>query len=46
MDEKLTPAEIGVLRLIAAGYGNKEIADRSPPPKNQSKAGSKAFFPN
>jgi len=28
MDDTLTPAEIGVLRLIAAGYGNKEIADQ------------------
>jgi len=26
-DDALTPAEISVLRLIAAGYGNKEIAD-------------------
>jgi DNA-binding NarL/FixJ family response regulator len=28
MDETLSPAEISVLRLIAAGYGNKEIADQ------------------
>jgi DNA-binding NarL/FixJ family response regulator len=28
MDETLTPAEISVLRLIAAGCGNKEIADQ------------------
>ena len=27
-DDALTPAEISVLRLIAAGYGNKEIADQ------------------
>jgi DNA-binding NarL/FixJ family response regulator len=27
-DDTLTPAEISVLRLIAAGYGNKEIADQ------------------
>ena len=27
-DDMLTPAEISVLRLIAAGYGNKEIADQ------------------
>ena len=28
MDEPLTPAEVSVLRLIAAGHGNKEIADQ------------------
>jgi DNA-binding NarL/FixJ family response regulator len=28
MDESLTPAEISVLRLIAAGRANKEIADQ------------------
>jgi len=28
MDDNLTPAEIGVLRLIAAGRANKEIADQ------------------
>ena len=28
MDDALTPAEIGVLRLIAAGRANKEIADQ------------------
>jgi DNA-binding NarL/FixJ family response regulator len=28
MDDSLTPAEIGVLRLIAAGNANKEIADK------------------
>ena len=28
MDDALTPAEISVLRLIAAGRGNKEIADQ------------------
>ena len=27
-DDMLTPAEISVLRLIAAGFGNKEIADQ------------------
>jgi DNA-binding NarL/FixJ family response regulator len=28
MDDNLTPAEISVLRLIAAGRANKEIADQ------------------
>lgn len=28
MDDNLSPAEISVLRLIAAGHGNKEIADQ------------------
>jgi DNA-binding NarL/FixJ family response regulator len=28
MDDKLTPAEISVLQLIAAGNANKEIADK------------------
>jgi DNA-binding NarL/FixJ family response regulator len=28
MDDSLTPAEISVLRLIASGCGNKEIADQ------------------
>jgi len=27
-DDMLTPAELSVLRLIAAGYGNKQIADQ------------------
>jgi DNA-binding NarL/FixJ family response regulator len=28
MDDALTPAEISVLRLIAAGNANKQIADQ------------------
>jgi FixJ family two-component response regulator len=44
-NDALTPAEILVLRLIAAGNANKQIADQlSITEGKPSKAGSNAFF--
>ena len=43
-DDALTPAEISVLRLIAAGNANKEIADQLSITEETSRAASRASF--
>ena len=43
-DETLTPAEVVVFRLIAAGNANKQIADHSASPRKRSRGGSRAFL--
>ena len=44
MDDSLTPAEIGVLRLIAAGNANKEIADKLPTTEESVKSRVKSIL--
>ena len=45
-DQTLTPAEVAVLRLIADGNANKQIADQLPLQKTPSKGESRAFLRN
>ena len=43
-DDALTPAEVEVLRLIAAGNANKQIAINFRSPKRPSRVGSTISF--
>jgi DNA-binding NarL/FixJ family response regulator len=45
-DDALTPAEINVLRLIAAGNANKQIADQPRSPRRPSRGESRTSSPN
>ena len=45
-DAPLTPAEISVLRLIAAGYANKQIAGQLSIMEETVRVESSAFFQN
>ena len=45
-DQTLTPAEVVVLRLIAAGNANKEMRISSPSRRTPSRGESRAFLRN
>ena len=45
-DQALTPAEVVVLRLIAAGNANKQIADQLAITRTRSRGASRAFLRN